>query len=90
MSAFNCQAFRALIGASQTGFGTGLGSNILTAGMSIVYLRPVGAVITATATVVGNTKRQVVMRCELHSTGAHGNDLLVATCQGTATPVERG
>jgi len=69
--------------------GTVLGTRILTAGISIVYLRPAGSAITATATVVGQTKRQAVVRCEVHSTDANGDDVLVATGQGTATLIER-
>jgi uncharacterized protein (TIGR00369 family) len=69
--------------------GTVLGTNILTAGLSIVYLRPAAAGITATATVIGRTRRQAVVQCEVHSTDADGNDVLVATGQGTATVVER-
>jgi uncharacterized protein (TIGR00369 family) len=69
--------------------GTVLGTNILTAGISIVYLRPTAGDIAATATVVGNTRRQAVVRCEVHSTDPNGNDVLVATGQGTATLVER-
>jgi uncharacterized protein (TIGR00369 family) len=69
--------------------GTVLGTSILTAGISIVYLRPAAAAIIATATVVGQTRRQAVVRCEVHSTDADGNDILVATGQGTAAIVER-
>jgi uncharacterized protein (TIGR00369 family) len=69
--------------------GTVLGTSILTAGISIVYLRPAGAAITATATVVGSTRRQAVVRCEVHSTDPSGADVLVATGQGTATLIER-
>jgi uncharacterized protein (TIGR00369 family) len=69
--------------------GTVLGTSILTAGISVVYLRPAGAAIVATATVVGRTRRQAVVNCEVHSTDVDGSDLLVATGQGTATLVER-
>jgi uncharacterized protein (TIGR00369 family) len=69
--------------------GTVLGTSILTAGISVVYLRPAGAAITATATVIGSTRRQAVVNCEVHSTDADGRDVLVATGQGTATLVER-
>jgi uncharacterized protein (TIGR00369 family) len=69
--------------------GTVLGTNILTAGLSIVYLRPAAAAITATATVIGRTRRQAVVQCEVHSIDAVGNDVLVATGQGTATTIER-
>ena len=68
--------------------GTVLGTSILTAGISIVYLRPAGAAITATATVIGSTRRQAVVRCEVHSTDDGGADVLVATGQGTATLIE--
>ena len=128
LSAFNGQAFTALVGATLKRFGAGiavidvphrpellqqhgylhggviayaidnattfaagtvLGTNILTAGISIVYLRPAASAITATATVVGKTRRQAVVNCEVHSTDADGRDVLVATGQGTATLVER-
>jgi uncharacterized protein (TIGR00369 family) len=69
--------------------GTVLGTSILTAGMSVVYLRPASASIVATATVVGRTKRQAVVTCEIHAVDADGNDVLVATGQGTATLIER-
>jgi uncharacterized protein (TIGR00369 family) len=69
--------------------GTVLGTNILTAGLSIVYLRPAAAGITATATVIGRTRRQAVVQCEVHSTDKDGNLVLVATGQGTAAIVER-
>jgi uncharacterized protein (TIGR00369 family) len=69
--------------------GTVLGTSILTAGISIVYLRPASAAITATATVVGATRRQAVVRCEVHSTDDDGSDVLVATGQGTATLIQR-
>jgi uncharacterized protein (TIGR00369 family) len=69
--------------------GTVLGTSILTSGVSIVYLRPAGAGITATATVVGSTRRQAVVRCEVESTDASGKTMLIATGQGTATVVER-
>jgi uncharacterized protein (TIGR00369 family) len=69
--------------------GTVLGTNILTSGISIVYLRPAGGAITATATVVGSTRRQAVVRCEVYSTNDRGKDVLVATGQGTAALVER-
>ena len=69
--------------------GTVLGTSILTSGISIVYLRPASAAITATATVVGSTRRQAVVRCEVHSIDASGKTVLVATGQGTATVIDR-
>jgi len=69
--------------------GTVLGTSILTAGISIVYLRPAGSSITATATVLGATRRQAVVSCEVHSTNDQGKDVLVATGQGTATIIGR-
>jgi uncharacterized protein (TIGR00369 family) len=68
--------------------GTVLGTSILTAGLSIVCLRPASAAITATATVIGRTSRQAVVQCVVHSTDARGTDVLVATGQGTATIIE--
>jgi uncharacterized protein (TIGR00369 family) len=69
--------------------GSVIGTGILTAGISVVYLRPAASAIIATATVVGNTRRQAVVRCEVHTTDEQGNPVLVATGQGTATVVER-
>jgi uncharacterized protein (TIGR00369 family) len=69
--------------------GTVLGTGILTAGISIVYLRPAASSITAVATVVGSTRRQAVVTCEVHSTNDLGGDVLVATGQGTATLIDR-
>jgi uncharacterized protein (TIGR00369 family) len=69
--------------------GSVLGTSILTAGISVVYLRPASAGIVATATVIGRTKRQAVVQCEVWSTDADGRDVLVATGQGTATIIER-
>ena len=69
--------------------GTVLGTSILTAGISVVYLRPASSGIVATATVIGRTKRQAVVNCEVHCTDAAGTDILVATGQGTATIIER-
>jgi uncharacterized protein (TIGR00369 family) len=69
--------------------GSVLGTNILTAGISVVFLRPAGSSITAIATVVGSTRRQAVVNCEVHSTNDHGKDVLVATGQGTAALIDR-
>jgi uncharacterized protein (TIGR00369 family) len=69
--------------------GTVLGTSILTAGISVVYLRPASADITATATVVGRTKRQAVVNCEVRCVDPEGVHILVATGQGTAAIVER-
>jgi hypothetical protein len=39
--------------------------------------------------VVGSTRRQAVVNCEVHSINDHGKDVLVATGQGTATLIDR-
>jgi uncharacterized protein (TIGR00369 family) len=69
--------------------GTVLGTSILTAGMSVVYLRPATASIVATATVIGRTTRQAVVSCEVHSSDADRNVVLVATGQGTVSVTGR-
>lgn len=63
--------------------GTRLGPDILTSGITISYLRPATGDLTAVATVVGTTRRQAVVRCEVFSAGEAG-PVLVASGQGTA------
>ena len=64
--------------------GTVLGASVLTAGVSVTYLRPAKTSIRAVATVVGQTRRQAVVRCEIYD----DSDILVAAGTGTVTLVE--
>jgi uncharacterized protein (TIGR00369 family) len=63
--------------------GTRLGPDILTSGITVSYLRPAQGDLTAVATVVGTTRRQAVVRCEVFAEG-EGGRVLVASGQGTA------
>jgi uncharacterized protein (TIGR00369 family) len=67
--------------------GTRLGPNILTSGITITYLRPARGDLTAVATVVGTTRRQAVVRCEVFAE-TDGGRALVASGQGTAVLTE--
>jgi uncharacterized protein (TIGR00369 family) len=61
---------------------TALGPVILTSGISVTYLRPARDAIVARATVVGSTRRQAVVRCEVFC-----GDKLVASGQGTVAAI---
>ena len=63
--------------------GTRLGLNLLTSGITVSYIRPVTGDLRAVATVVGTTRRQAVVRCEVYSEGRSGS-VLAASGQGTA------
>jgi uncharacterized protein (TIGR00369 family) len=63
--------------------GTRLGLNLLTSGITVSYIRPVTGDLRAVATVVGTTRRQAVVRCEVYSEGQSGS-VLAASGQGTA------
>jgi uncharacterized protein (TIGR00369 family) len=65
--------------------GTVLGKEVLTSGISVTYLRPAKSAIRAVATVVGSTRRQAVVRCEIYD--AEGK--LVASGQGTISTIDR-
>lgn len=70
--------------------GTVLGSNVLTGGFSITYLRPAGGTrLRAEATVTGSTRRQAVVRCEILSEDGDAEPVLCAVAQGTTRAVER-
>ncbi|MEV0356166.1 PaaI family thioesterase [Nocardia sp. NPDC050697] len=70
--------------------GTVLGSNVLTGGFSITYLRPAaGTRLRAEATVTGSTRRQAVVRCEILSEDGAAEPVLCAVAQGTTRAVER-
>ncbi len=49
----------------------------------MTYLRPVSGDLTAVATVIGTTRRQAVVRCEVYAETASGR-VLAASGQGTA------
>jgi uncharacterized protein (TIGR00369 family) len=61
------------------------GPSILTSGIAVTYLRPARAGLRATATVVGSSKRQAVMRCEVTSVNPDGQTVVVASGQGTVS-----
>jgi uncharacterized protein (TIGR00369 family) len=63
--------------------GTRLGLNLLTSGITVSYIRPVTGDLRAVATVVGTTRKQAVVRCEVYSEGQTGS-VLAASGQGTA------
>jgi uncharacterized protein (TIGR00369 family) len=63
--------------------GTRLGLNLLTSGITVSYIRPVTGDLRAVATVVGTTRRQAVVRCEVYSESPSGS-VLAASGQGTA------
>jgi uncharacterized protein (TIGR00369 family) len=65
--------------------GTVLGTSILTAGAAVTYLRPAKTGIRAIATVVGQTRRQAVVTCEIYD----DDDILVATGYGTVAVLDR-
>lgn len=65
--------------------GTELGPAVLTAGMTIEYLRPArAAVLRATGVVVHAGRRQVTCRCDVVTVDAAGDTSLCATAQGRA------
>jgi uncharacterized protein (TIGR00369 family) len=64
---------------------TVLGPTVLTSGIAVTYLRPARTSIEATATVVGSTRKQAVVRCEVTSIDSNGSRLLVASGQGTVS-----
>lgn len=64
--------------------GTVLGDSVLTAGMTINYLRPVrDGVLRAEATVVHHNGRHAVCTAELYAVGPDGPAELCAVAQGT-------
>ncbi|MEV0948119.1 PaaI family thioesterase [Rhodococcus sp. NPDC049939] len=66
--------------------GTMLGSNIMTAGFTITYLRPAdGVVLRADARADGATRRQALCRCDIYAVQENGQEVLCAAAQGTAT-----
>jgi uncharacterized protein (TIGR00369 family) len=66
--------------------GSVLGPSVVTAGMTISYLRPVrDGVLRATATVAHDNRRQAVCTSELHAVAPDGSAELCAVAQGTVT-----
>jgi uncharacterized protein (TIGR00369 family) len=64
--------------------GTTLGPAVLTGGFSVQYVRPaVGGTLLARAAVVHSGRRQAVVRCDLFTVGADGQETLCAVAQGT-------
>lgn len=64
--------------------GTTLGPAVLTAGFSVQYIRPAtGLTLVARASVVHSGRRQAVVRCDLFTVGADGDETLCAVAQGT-------
>lgn len=65
--------------------GTVLGSSVLTAGMTVSYLRSVrDGVLRAEATVAHHNRRQAVCTARLYAVDAGGTTELCAVAQGTA------
>ncbi|AOW93153.1 thioesterase [Rhodococcus sp. WMMA185] len=65
--------------------GTMLGSNIMTAGFTITYLRPAdGVVLRADAWADTATRRQALCRCDIYAVQENGEEVLCAAAQGTA------
>ncbi|MFJ8078200.1 PaaI family thioesterase [Streptomyces sp. NPDC096176] len=64
--------------------GSALGPAVLTGGFSVQYVRPAtGRALVARAAVVHSGRRQAVVRCDLFTVGADGDETLCAVAQGT-------
>jgi uncharacterized protein (TIGR00369 family) len=64
--------------------GTTLGPAVLTGGFSVQYMRPAtGRTLVARAAVVHTGRRQAVVRCDLVTVAADGDETLCAVAQGT-------
>ncbi|MET7715564.1 PaaI family thioesterase [Streptomyces sp. NPDC005407] len=64
--------------------GTTLGPAVLTGGFSVQYIRPAtGVTLVARASVVHSGRRQAVVRCDLFTVNADGDETLCAVAQGT-------
>lgn len=64
--------------------GTTLGPAVLTSGFSVQYIRPAtGVTLVARASVVHSGRRQAVVRCDLFTVNADGDETLCAVAQGT-------
>ncbi len=70
--------------------GAAVGSGLLTAGMTIDYLRPAeGRTLRARATVVRAGRTRVVCRCEVSTVDDGGTATLCAVAQGTVGVLAR-
>jgi uncharacterized protein (TIGR00369 family) len=68
--------------------GTTLGPAVLTGGFSVQYIRPAtGVTLVARASVVHSGCRQAVVRCDLFTENADGDETLCAVAQGTVLSV---
>lgn len=68
--------------------GSVLGPSVVTAGMTISYLRPVrDGVLRATASVGHHSRRQAVCTAELHAVAPDGAAELCAMAQGTVQAI---
>ncbi len=64
--------------------GTLVGPDVLTAGLTISYLRPAaGVVLRADAVAEHATARQVLSRCDVVAVAEDGTERVVAAAQGT-------
>lgn len=71
--------------------GAVLGPAVLTAGMTIDYVRPGRAgTLRARATVVHATRRQALCRCEVLEVAGDGTEVVCAVAQGTIRSVAKG
>ncbi|NUK19009.1 PaaI family thioesterase [Streptomyces lunaelactis] len=70
--------------------GTALGAAVLTSGFSVQYLRPAtGHALVARAAVVHTGRRQAVVRCDLFTVNADGDETLCAVAQGTVLSAQQ-
>ncbi|AVZ76171.1 thioesterase [Streptomyces lunaelactis] len=70
--------------------GTALGAAVLTSGFSVQYVRPAtGHALVARAAVVHTGRRQAVVRCDLFTVNADGDETLCAVAQGTVLSAQQ-
>ncbi|NUK73050.1 PaaI family thioesterase [Streptomyces lunaelactis] len=70
--------------------GTALGAAVLTSGFSVQYLRlATGHALVARAAVVHTGRRQAVVRCDLFTVNADGDETLCAVAQGTVLSAQQ-
>lgn len=70
--------------------GTTLGPAVLTGGFSVQYIRPAtGLTLVARAAVVHSGHRQAVVRCDLFTVNADGDETLCAVAQGTVLSAQQ-
>ncbi|MBA9002960.1 PaaI family thioesterase [Thermomonospora cellulosilytica] len=71
--------------------GTMVGSDLITAGFTIDYLRPaVGATLRAHASVVRAGRTRVICRCDVSTVDGEGIETLCAVAQGSIAVPTRG